>query len=131
MVLAGTDGSVLPDMEPEPTGLVMGVVAGLAFGVRGAANFAPPPPRAKFVFQNLLYYRVECEKLFCKTNIKLKELKLNKTEWYPFVHNCMLQVFANLPIINLTNKIANNWMQWEIYVFFSKTKSNWSNEPQQ
>ena len=80
VVLAGTDGSVLPDMEPEPTGLVMGVVAGLAFGVRGAANFAPPPPRAKFVFQNLLYYRVECEKLFCKTNIKLKELKLNKTE---------------------------------------------------
>ena len=28
--------------------------------------------------QFTLFYRVECEKLFCKTNIKLKVLKLNK-----------------------------------------------------
>ena len=26
-------------------------------------------------------YRVKCEKLFCKTNIKLKILKLNKTKF--------------------------------------------------
>ena len=31
--------------------------------------------------QFTLFYRVECEKLFCKTNIKLKELKLNKTKF--------------------------------------------------
>ena len=29
-------------------------------------------------FKFTLFYRVECEKLFCKTNIKLKVLKLNK-----------------------------------------------------
>ena len=28
-----------------------------------------------------LFYRVECEKLFCKTNIKLKVLKLNLTKF--------------------------------------------------
>ena len=28
-----------------------------------------------------LFYIVECEKLFCKTNIKLKVLKLNKNIW--------------------------------------------------
>ena len=45
VVLAGTEGSVLPDPEPEPIGLLMGVVAGLAFGVRAAAtttNGSPP-----------------------------------------------------------------------------------------
>ena len=31
--------------------------------------------------QFTLCYRVECEKLFCKTNIKLKVLKLNKTKF--------------------------------------------------
>ena len=33
--------------------------------------------------QNLFsqFYRVECEELFCKTNIKLKVLKLNKTKF--------------------------------------------------
>ena len=31
--------------------------------------------------QFTLFYGVECEKLFCKTNIKLKVLKLNKTKF--------------------------------------------------
>ena len=31
--------------------------------------------------QFTLFYRVECEKLFCKSNIKLKVLKLNKTKF--------------------------------------------------
>ena len=30
------------------------------------------------ISQFTLFYRVECKKLFCKTNIKLKVLKLNK-----------------------------------------------------
>ena len=39
------------------------------------------PTERKICFsQFTLFYRVECEKLFCKTNIKLKELKLNKTK---------------------------------------------------
>ena len=29
----------------------------------------------------MFYFIVECEKLFCKTNIKLKVLKLNKTKF--------------------------------------------------
>ena len=40
------------------------------------------PTESKIRFsQFTLFYRVECEKLFCKTNIKLKALKLNKTEY--------------------------------------------------
>lgn len=45
VVLGGAVGSVLPDPEPEPIGLVIGVPTGLAFGVRGAAtttNGSPP-----------------------------------------------------------------------------------------
>ena len=39
------------------------------------------PTEGKICFsQFTLFYRVECEKLFCKTNIKLKVLKLNKTK---------------------------------------------------
>ena len=38
------------------------------------------PPRAQFVFHNLRYFIVECEKLFCKTNLKLKVFKLIKNE---------------------------------------------------
>ena len=37
-----------------------------------------------FVFrlsQFILFYRVECEKLFCKTNLKLKVLTLIKTKF--------------------------------------------------
>ena len=34
-----------------------------------------------FLFSQItLFYRVECEQLFCKTNLKLKVLKLIKTE---------------------------------------------------
>ena len=37
------------------------------------------PTEGKICFsQFTLLYRVECEKLFCKTNIKLKVLKVNK-----------------------------------------------------
>ena len=32
--------------------------------------------------QFTLFYRVECEDLFCKTNIKLKVLKLNKEKLF-------------------------------------------------
>ena len=40
------------------------------------------PTDGKICFsQFTLFYRVECEKLFCKTNIKLKVLKLNKTKF--------------------------------------------------
>ena len=31
--------------------------------------------------QFTLFYRVECEKLFCKTNLKLKSIKINKTKF--------------------------------------------------
>ena len=50
--------------------------------VRVLLNFMSSrfPPRANFFSQFTLFYRVECEKLFCKTNIELKVLKLNKTK---------------------------------------------------
>ena len=36
------------------------------------------PIEGKICFsQFTLYYRVECGKLFCKTNIKLKSIKIN------------------------------------------------------
>ena len=35
--------------------------------------------------QFTLFYRVECEKLFCKTNMKLKVLKLNKTKFISYM----------------------------------------------
>ena len=39
------------------------------------------PTGGKICFsQFTLFYRVECEKLFCKTNLKLKVLKLIKTK---------------------------------------------------
>ena len=39
------------------------------------------PTEGKIRFSQVtLFYRVKCEKLFCKTNIKLKVLKLNKTK---------------------------------------------------
>ena len=38
------------------------------------------PPRKILFFTIYSIYRVECKKLFCKTNIKLKVLKLNKTK---------------------------------------------------
>ena len=38
------------------------------------------PTEGKIRFsQFTLFYRVECEKLFCKTNLKLKSIKINKT----------------------------------------------------
>ena len=46
------------------------------------------PTEGKICFsQFTLFYssRVECEKLFCKTNIKLKVLKLNKTNLFLLV----------------------------------------------
>ena len=40
------------------------------------------PTEGKICFsQFTLFYRVECEKLFCKTNLKLKVLKLIKTKF--------------------------------------------------
>ena len=43
--------------------------------------FTRTPPRAKFVFHNLLYFiEWSGKKLFCKTNLKLKVLKLIKTK---------------------------------------------------
>ena len=43
------------------------------------------PTEGKIRFtQFTLFYIVECEKLFCKTNIKLKVLKLNKTKLFCF-----------------------------------------------
>ena len=51
------------------------------------------PTEGKIRFsQFTLFYRVECEKLFCKTNIKLKVLKLNKTNVFDsvIVRNCPL-----------------------------------------
>ena len=40
------------------------------------------PTEGKICFSLFtLFCRVECEKLFCKTNIKLKVLKLNKTKF--------------------------------------------------
>ena len=40
------------------------------------------PIEGKICFsQFTLFYRVKCEKMFCKTNLKLKLLKLNKTKF--------------------------------------------------
>ena len=40
------------------------------------------PTEGKIRFsQFTLFYRVECEKLFCKTNLKLKSIKINKTKF--------------------------------------------------
>ena len=39
------------------------------------------PTEGKIRFSQItLFYRVECENLFCKTNLKLKVLKLIKTK---------------------------------------------------
>ena len=44
------------------------------------------PTEGKIRFtQFTLFCIVECEKLFCKTNIKLKVLKLNKTKLFFFI----------------------------------------------
>ena len=54
------------------------------------------PTEGKICFsQFTLFYRVECEKLFCKTNLKLKVLKLIKTKIDNYV------VF----LIKMSNKI--------------------------
>ena len=68
-----------------------GIVRSLLRGPRGLAVRGLPrmqevvrsnPTEGKICFsQFTLFYRVECEKLFCKTNIKLKVLKLNKTKF--------------------------------------------------
>ena len=57
--------------------------SGKTLAANAEGSWVRIPPRAKFVFfsQFTLFYRVECEKLFCKTNIKLKVLKLNKTKF--------------------------------------------------
>ena len=40
--------------------------------------------------QFTLFYRVECEKLFCKTNLKLESIKINKTKSNPLnIHNLL------------------------------------------
>ena len=48
------------------------------------------PTESKICFsQFILFYRVECEKLFCKTNLKLKVLKLmqiNRDYIKPKIH---------------------------------------------
>ena len=41
--------------------------------------------------QFTLFYRVECKKLFCKTNLKLKVLKLIKTVFRFIAYNSQLQ----------------------------------------
>ena len=46
------------------------------------------PTEGKLRFsQFTLFYRVECEKLFCKTNLKLNVLKLNKTKTKNILYN--------------------------------------------
>ena len=43
------------------------------------------PTEGKICFsQFTLFYRVESEKLFCKTNLKLKVLKINKNKNFDF-----------------------------------------------
>ena len=50
-------------------------------GPHGRERTTPRLKLYKICFsQFTLFYRVECEKLFCKTNIKLKVLKLIKTK---------------------------------------------------
>ena len=38
----------------------------------------------------LLIYRVECEELFCKSNIKLKVLKLNKNTYKFYIISILI-----------------------------------------
>ena len=69
----------------------LGVVRSLPLGPRGLAVRrllrmqevvgSNPTEGKNFFSQFTLFYRVEYENLFCKTNIKLKVLKLNKTKF--------------------------------------------------
>ena len=52
------------------------------------------PTESKICFsQFTLFYRVECEKLFCKTNLKLKVLKLNKIKQKTLKNQNLLKYF--------------------------------------
>ena len=68
------------------------------------------PTESKICFsQFTLFYRVECEKLFCKTNLKLKVLKLIKTKFNakPWRH-----------------KIVNNCFYWITIEWFSSSNTS-------
>ena len=61
------------------------------------------PTEGKICFsQFTLFYRVECENLFCKTNIKLKVLKLNKTKRYHSLTVIQLWPAVQFRIIELS-----------------------------
>ena len=50
------------------------------------------PTEGKICFsQFTLFYRMECEKLFCKTNLKLKVLKLIKTKYSVILVGCLFR----------------------------------------
>ena len=59
------------------------------------------------VSQFTLFYRVECEKLFCKTNLKLKLLKLIKQNLMQNLDDIELKkfllIFSTLKILNILN----------------------------
>ena len=89
-----------------------------------------PPAFAASVFrfsQFTLFYRVECEELFCKTNIKLKLLKINR-----YFVNCyqsffwLLYNYYKIVLItqfcqykpNFKTKIIFNSSTWDIRTYF-------------
>ena len=76
------------------------------------------PPRAKFVFHNLLYF-IECEKLICKTNIKLEVLKLNKTVLvllnFVFEHMCHSVLLFFLILILY---VTDSYSIYFYYIFY-------------
>ena len=58
--------------------------------------------------QFTLFYRVECEKLFCKTNLKLKVLKLIKTKIMKSVLKSLLLIIrTNLYYVQIAININN------------------------
>ena len=53
------------------------------------------PNNGKIRFsQFTLFYRVECEKLFCKTNIKLKVLKLNNQNLFQNLDDIKYSIYV-------------------------------------
>ena len=44
--------------------------------------------------QFTLFYRMECKKLFCKTKIKLKVLKLNKTKYWKLLKMAKMSLYS-------------------------------------
>ena len=76
------------------------------------------PTEGKICFsQFTLFYRVECEKLFRKTNIKLKSIKLIKTKFVSKPWQYKIENKIKYNIINTLlcwKSISKSWDLWHV-----------------